>query len=306
MASDNDIATMVEQLRAIFKSGFHLGSSDCHFLESACAVYGPHDLAELIETNDSESETVLALVISPDEEIQTSFESLLQSACFLKTDITLIAKHATVKGLKTKIMFPGENGQVTVNITCNIVERFITKLRIADNPPESLYEAADTLSETNRFKALIRLRNATPDFNESVNLFISDLFYQEQKFRTPFLPLLDYAISILEENRSADTVNAAGIMQYFIKKLHFYAKTLETLTEVETKLRTSAVETMMMQGTRMPPVSREAVSSKIQMTEEVLAVLFGYIDSPAAQPSEVDLGHVTDKKEIHKIFRILS
>ncbi len=62
----------------------------------------------------------------------------------------------------------------------------------------------------------------------------------------------------------------------------------------------------MMQGTRVPPVSESTIKTKIRMVETILSVFFSYTAIPSDTPSEIDLGSISGKKEIKKIFRILS
>ena len=306
MNSDKDFNTIVEKIRTLINLGFTLTPSDIHFLESSFAVSGPDELTELMQDENSDIDIILELIISPDETTQAELESCLQKICFSENDTRIITAVTTNNTLPSEIRFPDSDGRVSIEVPRNIIHRFITKLRVANNPPEILARASDGLAEINRLKSLVKLRNSSIVFNAPANDFFSDFFCYEKSFQIDFLNLLVFAISVIEEIRPDNYCNTSEIMQLFIAKKHFYEKTLDTLAQVEKKLETSAVETMMMQGTRMPPVSKQEVLSKIKMTEELLAVLFGYIDSPVNAPSEVDLGNISDKKEIQKIFRLLS
>ncbi len=301
MESEKNYREAAEEITAIINKGFVLSSSELHFIESSFSVSTVDELRQLILFDDSDLDVICELVVSPDKTIQKSLELFLNDACFTKNDEKNIIGMFYKKYLETKIIFPESKESLAVPLHSYLVKRFIAKLRVSKNPDKHLYKAAESLSNDLRLTTLVRIRNSSMEFSNRMLEFLVEFLYQKIINKEDFSTLFDFVVSSFEEDSCSQ-----GIMKMFIDKKHSYEKTLTTIKEVKKQLETSAMETMMMQGTRVPPVSESAVETKINMVETILAIFFGYTDISNDTPSEIDHGRIAGKKEIKKIFRVLS
>lgn len=291
---------IISKISDIISDGFTLVRSESHFISSSFSVSTAEELEQMIADDDSDIDVINELVVAPDETIQEKLELFLSDACFSEEDEEEIIEAVCGMKLKSKIIFP-DSGAVVVIPDEYLLERFIHKLRMTANPGTVLLDASKDLSVQLRLKALVRLRNSRMKYDAGTTQFVVEFLQLKEIDGKEFSELFDFSITLLEENSGK-----LDILDFFIIKKRSYEKTLGTIRQVNKQLKTSAVETMMMQGIRVPPDSEEELEAKIKMAETILAVFFGYIDIPNEKPSEINLGTVSTKEDIEKTFKLLS
>lgn len=301
MSSDTNHKKAADKIAAIIEKGFLLTRQELHFIESSFSVSSADDLKQLILNGDSDCDVICELAVSPDDMIRETLELFFCSASLGKEDEKIILASLSEKNLESKIIFPETGNSVSIPLSTYLIERFITKLRITRTPDMRLVAATEVLPGHLRLKTLVRLRHSSISNEKPTIDFLIELISQKTINEEMFYDVFDFAVSSLE-----DDSQSTGIMEIFISKKRFYEKTLSTIKEVKKQLETSAVETLMMQGTRIPPVSENEVKANIEKAETILAIVFGYTDIPGNKPSEVNLGNIPDKKDIKKVFRLLS
>ncbi len=291
---------IISDISEIIDPGFRLSSSESHFISSSFSVSTAEELEQMIADDGSDIDVLYELVVNPDETIQEKLELFLSNACFSKEDEEEIVEALCGMTLKSKIIFP-DSGAVVIIPDKYLLVRFIHKLRIAVNPKAVLLNASEELSGQLRLKALVRLRNSNLRYDTRTTQFVVEFFQLTVIDRQDFFELFDFSITLLEENSGK-----LDILDFFIVKKRSYEKTLGTIRQVSKQLKTSAVETMMMLGVRVPPDSEEELEIKIKMAETILAVFFGYTDIPKGEPAEINLGTVSTKEDMKKAFKFLS
>lgn len=299
MNSNENKRKIISDISDIIGRGFRLSPSESHFISSSFSVSTAEELVQMITDDDSDIDVINELVVAPDEMIQEELELFLSDVCFSEEDEDGIIQALCGMTLKSKIIFPDS----VVGITPDdyLLERFIRKLRITANPEKVIFNASEELSNPLRLKTLVRLRNSSLKYDSRTTQFIIEFLQQKSIDIQGFSELFDFSLTLLEGNSGK-----SDILDFFIIKKHSYDKTLGTIRRVNKQLKTSAVETMMMQGVRVPPDSEEELEIKIKMVETILAVFFGYTDVPKAVPTEINLGSISTKEEIQKTFKLLS
>lgn len=299
MNSNENKRKIISDISEIIGRGFRLGSSESHFISSSFSVSSAEGLEQIIADDDSDLDVINELVVAPDEMIQEKLELFLSDVCFSVKDQEEIILALCGMKLKSKIIFP--DSVVVIIPDDYLLERFIRKLRMTASPEKVILNASEKLSGQLRLKTLVRLRNSSLKYDSRTTQFIIEFLQKKSIGRQDFSELFDFSLTLLEGNSGK-----LDILDFFIIKKRSYDKTLGTIRQVNKQLKTSAVETMMMQGVRVPPDSEEELETKIKMVETILAVFFGYTDMPKAIPAEINLGSISTKEEIQKTFKLLS
>lgn len=304
MPVEADYLNVAEMIRELILKGFELSENDRHFLASSYAVSDAEALSDLIDAG--EGDVVTELVIAPDPDIQAAVEPILSKAGFSARDLDPIAERVAAGNPDTEIRFPGADGSVAIGVDRYLAGRFVERLKIGNNPPESIYPALDSFSEPEEMAVLVSLRNSSvPHYEpviDTVRLFIEKAALFGERFQAYF----QYGLSVMEEGALTENCSPADIRACFTGKAESLKKVLETIDFAEKQMASGAMETLMMTGVRIPPASREETVEKLEMTERILWDLFYHVDLPERPPVERDLGAVSDKGELEKVFRLFS
>ncbi len=307
MSVDSITQQTSEKIITLLSGGFILSIGDHHFLESTFGISGADDFIEMIQSDNSDVDVLLEYVISPDEAMQSQIEPYLSETQISHDRISTIVKYLFMSPRSTPIRYMDSTKPVSVIIPGSILERFVTKLKLSSNPPVEVVKGITKLSDKNSINACVKLRNAAIPFTPPLCQFINSFFSRESDFQDRFISLLTFALSVIEGNATQlVSTSPPDIATVFQNEKNRHQKTLDALTEAEKQFKGAAVETMMMQGNRLPPVSRDAVKLKIEMAEIILITVFGIFDTTRTKPTERDFGVFSDTNDIQALIRMLS
>lgn len=267
-----------------------------HFIES---TFGPQDvaaLAALLSEGDPESATLRELLLDPDEELCLSIEKELRHA---PADAQETA--ASLVGLHPVLLLAVPGGEVRLTLTGEDCLLLAERLRLGWTPhPELAAGAVDGLDEENARRLLVRCRQlnlGSDDGNEAQARFLGELA-RRMGSAPDFFRVFGRIAPLL-----SGLLNDEGI--YAGLQLHKsnLARALRELREFERDLRHSNMETMLMQGRRIPEISGDEALATIKDIDRACLAVFGRTEVLSDQAiMEADHGSFDPDDDLDRIF----
>lgn len=290
---------MIEKLR----EGIVLDEGTAHFLSSTFSVTSGKELRELGRPEkEDDLELFLDLALSPDDEILEKIESILVEdppSPSLESEIFDILTD-TITGVA--FFFPGDNHQAFFDISRGKILRYLTAFRIS-------FVFSPLLSETMKqhlsFAQLVKTRLLLKKFRYSTisdrEGFLIRLIEVADTIGEDFPGKIDFAVSLLDGSNSEEDTESL-----FISRLRSFEKTKGLILSAREMMKKNTMESLMLQGFRVPPESLETVSGNIAMTRRLLSAVFGWVDRGEERISEIDLGFCRGKEDLENMLRLIS
>lgn len=255
----------------------------------------------LAQDEDAETQSILELICFPDKSLQARLEPLLADAAFGPLDEPIILDHLTDPPPLARFTFPDGRGTAEIHLPAWAVASFLARLHIDRNPDVRLVEAvaAGTPPELQAtFRA--KLRNCRFHWSEPRIDFLC-LFFQNIDFvaQNPE-HLLDFILALFHEMPDAQDLWSA-----ISAKKQEYAATLEKAAAFEEQRRNKNMETLTMQGIRIPYLDAADIRDRLECLDAVCLAVFG-LTPPVKQTAAVDLGPIDGDEDLKRVIRMLS
>ena len=279
------------------------GPAILHFLSSTFSVDTPAQLREILAPErEDEAGLFLELLLSPDEEIQKRIEPGLRSGMFGPDDEKILSDLLKEKIRRITVRIQCHSDPVTFDVPAVLIERYVKKLHITRNIPHHLLLWMDEyLDEEMKNTVSVKIRQTVNEPDEKTMDFLGVFIKQAPDFGEDYKKHLDLALSVLAgRDKNKEPVDA------LISCLHNQIKTLDRIRTAEDMMKKNTMETLMLQGFRVPPESAENVEEKITLLRRMLSRLYGWMDPGRPEPSEIDLGDHEGKESMEHVIRLLS
>ena len=225
-------------------------------------------LAELEEVLSDEThcerEPILELLFFPDESFQISIEETLEAEDVVKADEIELSRLLSAENIRVPFRFPNEE-TLFVPLTKDAAYRFISRLRLpykADSRIRDMLERC--VAQDLRSVIKVRLRNACFRYNEN-NVSVLCEFFEKLGFVSDQLAeSLEVMLNILSEAHAEEDIHRA-----LEKRRDFYTLALQRAAESEEQFGRNNIETMMVQGLRLPHIDRNEVMRQIVIIERI-------------------------------------
>jgi hypothetical protein len=112
--------------------------------------------------------------------------------------------------------------------------------------------------------------------------------------------LLDFALDLFHELPDTQDLWSA-----FSAKKTAYAATLEKAARFEEQRRAKNMETLAMQGVRIPHVDREDLEERLALIDALCLAVFG-LTPPLDRATAIDLGAIQGNDDLERVIRMLS
>ena len=277
---DDPARTLAARIADIFSEGLDVPAEVMSFIESTLADPSPEGVAAMLnDPEDSEADTLADLIFFPDEAVQMDLEDHLTAAGFTAADPPAIAAALGNLTRTAQLRFPGGGAAVTVPLYPSAAESFVARLHIDCHPDARLREtiAAGSRS-TDGCRYRVRLRNARLAWTPPRVDFLRRFFETFGSDPSDGLPLLDRVLGWLSEIDPDQPV-----IDGLAKKKREARRVLELAERFERKRRSGNIETLAMQGIRIPHIDTAAVRAEIAAIDRVTLAIYGTIppDDPA-------------------------
>jgi hypothetical protein len=262
------------RIREILARGADLSPEVMRFIDSTFSDPSADDLAAVLGADaDSERDSLLELLFSPDESLQLDLEDLLATTAPLDLDEDRVVESLCRPTLSVAFHLPGNRGVVSVAMTPLLARRFVHHLRINRSIPEPLAAAvAARLTGRERQRLRVLIRGARFDFSASRTDFlrrlIEQLGFEDQADWASFA----YALEVLTEfEHTTDICHALEERKKLLIKALYHGRQLRE------QLAAANIETLLSRGQRLTWVDEDAVRRQLLYIDRVCLAAFGRI-----------------------------
>ena len=276
--------------KALEESG-QLSEATLAFVETSLFPARPERLVSFLTDADSESErdSLLDLIFSPDLAVQLTLEPLIEGARWSAEDSTALSHQLMATPLRAWIRMPDGTRLVRIPVPDFIKSQYLDRLNIRWHLNEKLRAAIEQhLALDMAVCVKVRLRNGKlrPTVDQEVMLC---RFFERMAGDDPdFLACLDLFLSLVDR-----TVKADCAYDHLVAHKRFLFRSLQQARRFEVLLRRSNMETLMLQGLRVPHAPQEELMAHMRLIDLICTRMFGKTEA-IAPPMEAPMRVVTD------------
>ena len=297
----NDRArTLAARISEIFEAGLDVPAEVVGFIESTLADPSPEGVAAFLhDPEDSEADTLAELIFFPDEAVQMALEDHLTAAGFTPADQPAIAAALGDRSRSVRLRFPGGGTPVTVPLSPSSAEAFVARLHIDCHPDDRISEAiAGVGASADGPRYRVRLRNSRLAWTPPRVDFLRQFFEAFGSDPADALPLLDRVLGWLSE-----IAPDRPVIDGLAEKKREARRVLELAEGFERKRRAGNIETLAMQGIRIPHIDTAAIFASIAAIDRITLGIHGTIipDDPAPVRMDVDAGEAAVRRMVERL-----
>jgi len=302
MTMPQHLKQLEHAIESIWRRGLALSPDALHYIDSTFSTPSLPELAEILgDESNCETDSLLELIFFPDLPLQVQLEDLLENADFRVEDEEIISRALIAKRLRTTLFFPDGRGRLILAVPDGAVGRFISRLNISKNPDPAVVDAIRRhVPQPHQALCRVKLRNARFKFTPNKISFLSVFF---ERLAVPFrivLSAYDFMLTFFEELED-DT----DLYRALTQKKRSYFRNLQKVRSFEAQLQGSNMETLLLQGVRMPYINAEEARRRIALIDRICYAIFGKSDFPETGGS-IDAGEFARENGLAAVFNFLS
>ncbi len=269
MASQSSCIKLADRIVSILARGVVMDEQTRSFITSILSDPDPTELGRILkdETN-SDRDSLLDLIFTPDESVQRQLEPSLETEDFNSEDEKRITRRILEKTPPSGLIPPDADIRIELSLTPDIITAFVNRLNITQRLPAQL--AAIINQHPDRDKVLtlkVRLRNSKLIFTPAIIAFLSIFF----KTLLPSDRFYEYFNFVLPRLQSLPADQAVIPSLRLMREA--YRRQLDQATRFDTMLKHNNMETLMLRGIRAPYISKTETRANIAIIDDLCYIL---------------------------------
>lgn len=293
---------LTEQIKKLFLEGLCLNDDAHNYIDSTFLNPSIAEIEHILQDESNcEKDSFIDLIFFPDESMQVQLEYFLENENFCKEDEKKIADYIFLQNIKAAIFFPDKKDFFKLAMTQASAVQFISRLNISKKLDEKLISAINKhVSKKLRNLVKVKLRNSRIKYDNSKIVFMCSFFKKIKDSDDDFLRCLDFILGFFDEI-GIDSDIAHELM----RKKDFYFKNLQKAETFESHFKKSNMEILMLQGVKIPYISKQKAQNKMHMIDKIVSAVFGKTNDLTSAHS-TNLGSYCQEQDITNLIRILS
>lgn len=265
------------RIRDILARGADLSPEVMRFIDSTFSDPSAAALAVILGADaDSERDSLLELLFSPDESIQIELEDLLATKGPLDLNEDRVVELLCRPAPSVAFRLPGNSGVVNVAVTLLLARRFVHQLNIDRSVPEPLAAAVQArLTGRDRLRLRVLLRGARFDFSPSKIDFLRRLIGRLGFADDGGWESFAFALEML-----AGVDAAADICHVLEERKQLLVRALHLGRQLREQLATANIETLLSRGQRLTWIDETATLRQLVCIDRICLAAFGRIVHP--------------------------
>jgi len=303
MDSEEKCHQLADEIRKILGKGFTLSSEVIHYIDSTFSNPTATELQTILQDDSNcEKDSLMELLLFPDETMQFQLEALLEGLQFQEADEKSILDDLLKGSLPVIIRFPEGRGPLHLRVTEDVAGRFISRLNISKHLTPDLLEALNHYEDEKiSIQIKVKMRNSRFSATDEKIKFLCLFFEKFDSQDNDILECLEFALSLLDE----PTIDN-DIYRTLMAKKKFYFRSLQKAKQLDTQLQKHNMETLLARGKRVVLIDQRDARKKMRIIDRISRAVFGKTEyfGPLHNGEEhIELG--TDQN-VQDIIRILS
>ena len=274
MPSAPDTTVIAHRIKNILAAGMDLSPATMRFIDSTFAEPSAAELAAILNAeSDSERDSLIELLLSPDEAVQLELEELLNESAPFEMDSEAMVAILSFPALSVEFRLPENRGAIHVAMTPDHIRRFLLSLHMDRAIPMPLTAAVEArLNARDRLRLRVLLRGARFDFNPSVNDFLGRLIERLDWDSPNGWEAFVFALEVV-----AGIEPAEDIFRTLAKWKLLLLKGLNHARRQREGLETANIETLLSRGQRLTCVDEAAAQHQLACIDRICLAAFGRI-----------------------------
>ena len=272
MDSQEQCEQLADKIRDALCKGLTLSGDVVHFIDSTFSNPTLKELQDILQDDaNCEKDTLIELLVFPEESMQIQLEDHLEDSSFERQDETTILDIIDQKPLQIALRFPDQRGSLNLDIPKFALRQLISRLLVSKQLPEKLIETIGQCADPeNRNLLKVKVRNARFLPTENKINFLCTFIEKLDTRSHDFIRCLDFVLVFLDE-----LANDGDIYQALMAKKKFYYLNLQKAKQLETLLQKHNIETLLLQGKRVVFIDPSEARARMRIIDRISRAVFG-------------------------------
>jgi hypothetical protein len=292
-----------DRIDKILQEGLILNQDILHYIDSTFLNPSVKDL-EAIINNESEPDrdAFMELIFFPDECFQARLEKILENEKFHTNDEEKIVRRLIEKQPETILIVPDTKEPLKVAMPDHAAHKFVSRMKISKQIDPNILDTISThISPEYQDIIKVKLRNSKLSLTKRRIFFVCSFLKASRPEDSLFFQCLNFILTFLDEMD-----DSKNILSALLDKKNYYHQNIRKAEQFENKMAANNMETLILQGTRIPHFSKEDARMNIELIDRISLAVFGQTGYPESDYSGCNFGSFHVKKDIGKLINILS
>jgi hypothetical protein len=266
---------LADEIRKILSRGFTLSNEVIHYIDSTFSNPSAADLQSILaDDSNCEADSLMELLMFPDEAIQFQLEPLLERLQFQNEDERLVLDQLFKGSLRTTIRFPQDGQSMHLEVTEEAASQFVSRLNISKRLASDLLKILNGYDDENVSRQIkVKLRNSQLLPSAEKIGFLCLFFKKFNPQDNDIFECLEFVVGFLEDLRKFN-----DIYQALMAKKKFYFISLQKAKQMESQLQKHNVETLLARGKRVVLIDQQDARKKMRIIDRISRALYGKTD----------------------------
>jgi hypothetical protein len=275
MAYRPNTTVIAHRIRSIFVRGIDLSPEAMRFIDSTFADPSAEELRAILDAeSDSDRDSLLELLLSPDEAFQLDLEELLSELTPCEMDADGMVASLSSPPISVEFRLPQGRGAVQVTMTPDQIRRILQRLHIDRVVPAPVAAAIEVrLNAGDGRRLRVMLREGRFEFCDSINGFLGRLIEGLEWEDPRGWETLAFAVELL-----AGIDENADIHRLLVRWKGLLLKALEHGRRQREATAAANIETLLSRGHRLTWVDEAAARRQLACIDRICLAAFGRID----------------------------
>jgi len=303
MESDDKCGLLAGELQKILCGGIALSSEVIHYIDSTFSNPTTTELQTILhDDSNCEKDSLMELLLFPDEPMQLQLEALLERLHFQEADEKSVLDCLLQEPVQVAIRFPADRGSLHLMVTEDVACQFISRLNISKHLHPDLLEALNHYDdETISNRIRVKMRNSRFAPTDEKIKFLCLFFEKFDSRDKDVFECLDFILSFLDE----PTIDN-DIYRTLMAKKKFYFRSLQKAKQLETQLQKHNMETLLAQGKRIVLIDPRDARKKMGIIDRISRAVFGKTEYFDPLQNGAEYIELSPNQNVQDIIGILS
>jgi len=266
---------LAEKIIVLLADGIKAGETVCTYMASTFSNPSLNKIKKkILDESDTERDSLVDLLLFPDEALQLKLEPFLTRYCFTRPEEQEVIRHLSATGPSVLINLSAFKGHLRLGPTPSEVRQLIMRLNITWQADKSIRRAiGNHIAPVRQSLVSVHLRNADLKTDESSARFLCrflDIFDDAEE---GFFEYFDFIVDFL--GRMPNEALYPALMREKYRSV----MAMQQAEKFKQQLARGNMETLMLQGIRAPADSIEYSRKKIAIIDDIALSLFGRTES---------------------------
>ena len=294
---------LADEIRNILANDITLSDEVIHYIDSTFSNPTTAELQSILQDDSNcEKDSLMELLMFPDETMQLQLEPLLERIRCKKGDEKFVVDKLLRDPVRVAIRFPTDREAMRLTVTEEVACQFISRLNISKHLDPNLLEALNLYNDeniSNRIK--VKLRNSRSSFSGGKNEFLGLFFEKFDSRDNDIFECLEFVVGFLE-----DLEQSNDIYQALMATKKFYFISLQKAKQLETQLQKHNMETLLAQGKRVVLIDQKDAHKKMRIIDRISRAIYGKTEYFEPLNEGEEYLELSSNQNVQDIIRTLS